>query len=131
MDVNKQFVAQFNERNILKQDIIKSIYKKFYNESDINEKFDSYLTISEGNEPEQFKLIKLISDSIDFYDNANDLLRFRQHVDQLDEILTTNHEVVEMDDLLKYLFADNPNKRSDVVDESKNIMRKENEDLTI
>ena len=36
-----------------------------------------------------------------------------------------------MDDLLKYLFADNPNKRSDVVDESKNIMRKENEDLTI
>ena len=35
MEVNREFVQQFNEKNILKQDIIKTIYSKFYNKNDI------------------------------------------------------------------------------------------------
>lgn len=134
MEVNKQFVAQFNERNILKQEIIKSIYKKFYNINNLDEvlnKENQYLSISKWNEPEQFKLIKLISDSIDHYDNSGELLRFRQYVNEFDKILTTDKKIVEKDELLRYLFTDNINRKTDMVDLSKKTMGKENENLTV
>ncbi|MBO4516508.1 hypothetical protein J5751_03650 [bacterium] len=50
MKVNQKFVAQYTEKNILKQDIIKSIYKKYYNSKDIDDIFNNenkYLTINE------------------------------------------------------------------------------------
>ena len=131
MEVNKQFVQQFNEKNILKQDIIKSIYSKFYNKTDIDEKLKWSLIINEWNEPEQFKLIQLISDTIDNCNSANELLRFRNAINKFDEILDTKQDMVKKDDLLKFLFADNVSDISDVNDTSKDIMKKENEDLTL
>ena len=131
MEVNKQFVSEFTEKNILKQDIIKTIYSKFYNGSEINKKLSECLHISEWNQPEQFKLIKLISDSINHCDDANQLLRFRLYVNELDSILTTNHKLVEKDRLLKYLFVDDISNQEDASDISKNIIKKENLDLTV
>lgn len=131
MEVNQQFVSQFTEKNILKQDIIKTIYSKFYNGSEINKKLSECLHISEWNQPEQFKLIKLISDSINHCDDANQLLRFRLYVNELDSILTTNHKLVEKDRLLKYLFVDDISNQEDASDISKNIIKKENLDLTV
>ena len=131
MEVNKSFVKQFNEKNILKQDIINNIYSKFYSQNDIKKKLESCLVINEWNEPEQFKLIKLISDTIDDYDSSNKLLRFRNAINELDNILTNNPELVNKDPLLQYLFADNLNDDSDRTDTSNAIMSKENEDLAI
>ena len=131
MEVNKSFVKQFNEKNILKQDIINNIYSKFYSQNDIKKKLEICLVINEWNEPEQFKLIKLISDTIDDYDSSNKLLRFRNAINELDYILTNNPEFVNKDPLLQYLFADNLNDDSDRTDTSNAIMSKENEDLAI
>lgn len=131
MEVNKYFVQQFNEKNILKQDIINSIYSKFYERNDMKEKLDGCLVISAGNEPEQFKLIKLISDTIDNCWSCSALLRFRNAVNWLDDILTNNHDLVEKDDLLRYLFADNLSNREDLTDISRNIIWKENEDIAV
>lgn len=128
MEVNKWFVEQFNEKNILKQDIINNIYSKFYSQNDIKEKLEGCLVINEWNEPEQFKLIKLISDTIDDYDSSNKLLRFRNAMNELDDILTNNHELVNDDILLKYLFADNLRDNSDVTDNSRAIIDRENQD---
>jgi hypothetical protein len=116
MEVNQQFVSQFTEKNILKQDIIKTIYSKFYNENEMDEKLSGCLHISEGNQPEQFKLIKLISDSINHCDSADKLLRFRLYVNELDDILTTNHELVRKDRLLSYLFTDDTSNQRDSTD---------------
>ena len=131
MEVNQQFVSQFTENNILKQDIIKTIYSKFYNGSEIDEKLSGCLHISEGNQPEQFKLIKLISDSINHCHSADKLLRFRLYVNELDEILTTNHELVEKDALLKYLFVDDTTDQRDSSDISEEIMQRENPELSV
>lgn len=129
IDVNRYFVEQFNEKNILKQDIINTIYSKFYNQDDINEKLDGCLTISEWNEPEQFKLIKLISDTIDNCWSSNSLLRFRNAINWLDDILTNNHELVRDDILLQYLFWDNLSNGSDITDNSRKIFEQENENI--
>ncbi len=132
MEVIKDEVSKFNEKNILKQDIIKTIYSKFYNKNDIDEKLNGCLIVSEGNESEQFKLIKLISDSIENYkESPNQLMRFRNYINQLDEKLSTNKDLVEKDDLLRYLFADNLAVKADVVDSSVNTMQRENEDLSV
>lgn len=133
MEVNRQFVAQFTEKNILKQDIIKTIYKKFYNERDLDDIFNNenkYLTIGEGNEPEQFKLIKLISDSIDHYESADQLLNFRLYVNQLDEFLASK-ETIQKDKLLRALFADNLSSNNDNYDVSRQVMQRENENLNV
>ena len=130
MEVIKSEVSKLNEKNILKQDIIKTIYSKFYNKNDIDEKLNNCLIISEGNEPEQFKLIKLISDSIENYKgNPNQLMRFRNCINKLDKNLSTNKDLVENDDLLRYLFADNLAVKADIVDSSVNTMQRENEAL--
>lgn len=131
MEVNRYFVEQFNEKNILKQDIINTIYSKFYKQEDINEKLNGCLTINEWNEPEQFKLIKLISDTIDNCWSSNSLLRFRNAINWLDEILTNNHELVRDDVLLQYLFGDNLSNNGDVTDASRRIFEQENEDVAI
>jgi len=133
MEVNRQFVAQFTEKNILKQDIIKTIYKKFYNERDLDDIFNNenkYLTIGEGNEPEQFKLIKLISDSIDHYESADQLLNFRLYVNQLDGFLASK-ETIQKDKLLRALFADNLSSNNDNYDVSRQVMQRENENLNV
>ena len=133
MEVNKQFVAQFTEKNILKQDVIKCIYKKFYNTNDLDDIFNNdakYLTIGEWNEPEQFKLIKLISDSIDYYQSADQLLNFRLYINQLDEFLSSK-KTIERDKLLRALFADNLSSDSDNLDISREIMQNENENLSL
>ena len=130
MEVIKGEVSKLNEKNILKQDIIKTIYSKFYNKNDIDEKLNNCLIISEGNEPEQFKLIKLISDSIENYKgNPNQLMRFRNCINKLDKNLSTNKDLVENDDLLRYLFADNLAVKADIVDSSVNTMQRESEAL--
>ena len=131
MEVNKQFVSEFTEKNILKQDIIKTIYSKFYNGSEIDEMLSGCLHISEWNQPEQFKLIKLISDSINHCDDANQLLRFRLYVNRLDNILTTNHELVWKDRLLRFLFVDNTSNQKDSSNISKEIMQRENPDISV
>ena len=47
------------------------------------------------------------------------------------ELIKTVKEIVEKDELLSYLFADNINRETDVVDFTKKIMEKENENLVI
>lgn len=133
MKVNQEFVAQYTEKNILKQDIIKSVYKKYYNSKDIDDIFNNenkYLTINEWNEPQQFKLIKLISDSIDHYDSAEQLLNFRLYVNQLDKLLSSKN-VVERDPVLKALYGDNLSSDNDKWDMSKQIMKRENENIAL
>lgn len=125
IDTNKSFIKRFNEKNILKQDIIKNIYKMFYSEKDINNILNSkteFLSISKSKEPEQFKLVKLISDSIDHYDNANQLLRFRNYVNQFDRILNSEPQLIKGDLLMKYLFANNLSDNQDLTDISKDTV---------
>ena len=129
LESNKVLIQKFNEENILKQDIIYTIYSKFYNQDELIKKFDKCLPINKDTEPAQFKLIELISKSIDCYWwDANQLLRFRNYINKLDTILTTNHDVIEKDYLLRYLFVDKQNIKDDVVDCSKKILKQENED---
>lgn len=127
MEVNKSFIEQFNEKNKLQQDIINNIYSKFYDQNGMKN-FEWCVSINEQDEPEQFKLIKLISDTIDNCWSSSELLRFRNTMNELDEILTNNHELVKEDTLLKYLFADNLSDNSDITDTSKAIIGTENED---
>jgi hypothetical protein len=47
MDVNKQFVKEFYEKNILKQEIFKSIYTKYYDQDSIDKIINDKLVISE------------------------------------------------------------------------------------
>jgi hypothetical protein len=47
MDVNRQFVKEFNEKNILKQEIFRSIYSKYYSQDSINKIINDKLVISE------------------------------------------------------------------------------------
>lgn len=126
--VSKMLVEQFNEKNILKQDIVNSIYSKFYSQNDMKTKFESFLNISEWNEPEQFKLVELISNTIDNCSSSSELLRFRNAMNELDDILTNNHELVNEDALLQYLFADNLGYSGDITDTTRSIMDEENED---
>lgn len=126
--VSKMLVEQFNEKNILKQDIVNSIYSKFYSQNDMKTKFESFLNISEWNEPEQFKLIELISNTIDNCSSSNELLKFRNAMNELDDILTNNHKLVNEDVLLQYLFADNLGYNSDITDTTRSVMNEENED---
>lgn len=128
MKVSKIFVEQFNEKNILKQDIINSIYSKFYSQSDMKTKFESFLNISRWNEPEQFKLIELIVNTIDNCSSSNELLSFRNAMNELDDILSNNHELVIQDSLLQYFFADNLNNNNDTTDTTRSVIDEENED---
>lgn len=130
LEANKLLIQRFNEENILKQDIIYTIYSKYYD--DLDEKLDQWLQINEKTKPAQFKLIELISKSIDHYElDANQLLRFRNYINKLDNILATNHDVIEKDDLLRYLFVDNKNTKDDRVDTNKKILNNENPDRTV
>ena len=130
METLKLNVQQFNEENILKQDIINSIYSKFYNPIDFNKKLEDWLIIDKWNDPKQFQLIKLISDTIKNC-STSELLKFRNAVNELNDILTTNHKLVEKDRLLKYLFVDNTSNQGDASDISEEIMQRENSDLSV
>lgn len=133
LEVNKLLIQKFNEENILKQDIIYTIYSKFYSQEYLSQQLDSSLPpINEKKKPAQFKLIDLISKSIDSYKwDATQLLRFRNCINKLDNILTTNDEVIKKDDLLRYLFVDNKNTQNDTVDTSKKILNNENKDWSV
>lgn len=130
MDVNKNFVEQFNEKNILKQDIIKTIYSKFYNKNYIDEQLSDCLLISEWEKPAQFKLIKLISDSIDNYESANQLLQFRNYINKLDEFISSK-DIIKKDRLLTLLFANDLSNNADILDNSIDKMKNENRELSI
>jgi len=131
MDVNKQFVKEFNEKNILKQEIFRSIYTKYYGQDSIYKIINDKLEISEWNDKQQFKLIKLISDSIDNCKNSNELLRFRNLITEFDKLISPNLNYVKNDRLLKTLFANNLNDDNDIYDQSASIMENENPNIAV
>lgn len=131
MDVNKQFVKEFNEKNILKQEIFRSIYTKYYDQDSIDKIINDKLEISEWNDKQQFKLIKLISDSIDNCKNSNELLRFRNLIAEFDRLISPNLNYVKNDKLLKTLFANNLNDDNDIYDQSASIMENENSNIAV
>lgn len=131
MDVNKQFVKEFNEKNILKQEIFRSIYTKYYDQDSIDKIINDKLEISEWNDKQQFKLIKLISDSIDNCKNSNELLRFRNLIVEFDRVISPNLNYVKNDKLLKTLFANNLNDDNDIYDQSASIMENENSNIAV
>lgn len=131
MDVNKQFVKEFNEKNILKQEIFRSIYTKYYDQDNIDKIINDKLEISEWNDKQQFKLIKLISDSIDNCKNSNELLRFRNLITEFDKLISPNLNYVKNDKLLKTLFANNLNDDNDIYDQSASIMENENPNIAV
>ena len=131
MDVNKQFVKEFNEKNILKQEIFRSIYTKYYDQDSIDKIINDKLEISEWNDKQQFKLIKLISDSIDNCKNSNELLRFRNLITEFDRLISPNLNYVKNDKLLKTLFANNLNDDNDIYDQSASIMENENPNIAV
>lgn len=128
MDVNRQMVQEFNEKNILKQDIFRSIYSKYYDEDSLNKISNDRLVISEWNSKEQFKLIKLISDSINMC-KWSELLRFRNLINKFDKILEENPKLVKKDKLLSVLFGDNKDDENDIYDNSKKTVQQENPNL--
>ncbi len=133
-DVNRQMIQEFNEKNILKQDIIKNIYSTYYDPESLNKICNEKLNINEWNTPEQYKLIKLISDSINNCRNANELLRFRNLINELNDILNNRTtDYVNKDSILSYLFADNKQNKNDQYDTSRKELTTENwnTDLTL
>lgn len=129
MDVNRQFVKQFNEKNILKQDILKSIYTQYYDENSVNKILNDKLIISEWETKEQYKLVKLISDSINNCKDADELLRFRNLINKFDNILETNKKLIKEDKLLSTLFIDDENDAHDIYDESNQTIQQENHNI--
>lgn len=124
MYANKDKVELFNEKNLLKQDILKNIYTNFYNEQDVNALFNWKFEVS-PQKTEQYKLIALIYHSIDKCESADDLLKFRNMITQLDTLLLQDN-VVENDEILRYLFADNVLDENDVYSLNKKTMQDEN-----
>ena len=131
MDVNKQFIKEFNEKNILKQEIFRSIYTKYYDQDSIDKIINDKLEISEWNDKQQFKLIKLISDSINNCKNSNELLRFRNLITEFDRLISPNLNYVKNDKLLKTLFANNLNDDNDIYDQNISIMENENSNISV
>ena len=139
MELNKKYIAQFTEKSILQQDIIRTIYSKFYNKTDIDENLSNCLTITQWNQPEQFELIKLIYNSIDNIDkldsincnkNANLLLEFRNDINKLDELLSSK-DIIKNDKVLTELFANNLSTDTDIHDNSIGIMKRENKWMNV
>lgn len=123
-------VQKFNEKNILKQDILKMIYIKFYNKDVLDEKFNNGFEVNEKREPEQFKLIKLISDSIDNYKSANQLLEFRNYINKFDELLSSK-DIVKNDRILTEFFANDLSNDGDIRDKSIKIVKNESKWLSV
>lgn len=126
---NRSRVELFNEKNLLKQDIIRNIYTNYYNSQDLDVLFSWKFEIS-AQKPEQYKLIWLIYRSISNCKSAEELLKFRNLINNLDNLLW-NSEVVEWDSLLQYLFADNVYDKNDIYDQSRNIVEKENGEIPL
>lgn len=127
MEVNKSLVKEFNEKNILKQDIIRNIYANLYNENDINNIFNGCLVVDESNQKNQFDLIKLILNTIDNCKNANELLNFRLAINAFNECIS-NKDMVKKDKLLTVLLGNNLSQGvMDYVDVSKQIIQRENQ----
>jgi hypothetical protein len=113
-------VEMFNERNLLRQDILKSIYSMFYGISDVEELFGSSLEISHD-DTKQYNLIDLIAKSIENCKSSFELLRFRNDVAKLHQYIM-NKDIVGKDQLLSYLFMDNINTDNDTSDISTNAI---------
>ena len=127
-EVNKLIVSNFNERNLLEQEIITCIYDNFY---DWNALFNGNNPFIVWNDKqEQFKMITLIYNSIKRYWNDTiQLLRFRNCIAKLWEILQDSDKLWNCL-LLDYLFLDNPNMWEDSYTETYNILKNENGGVT-
>jgi len=120
----KMAVEEINERNILRQDILKNIYSKFYKTFDIDELFKWQFFVWKD-KPWQFKLVDLIARSIDNCKSSFELLRFRDLISRFDKYIT-NPDIVKKDKLLVYLFTDNRHSDNDIYDTSREILEWEN-----
>lgn len=124
LNVNKRLVENFYEKNLLEQEIISCIYGNFYEWEDIFN--GNHPLIIWANQPEQLKMIELISNSIEYYKNdANKLWQFRNCIAMLWDLLK-NKDKVEKCNLLKSLFLDDRHNDQDSHSQTISTLKKEN-----
>lgn len=124
LNVNKRLVEKFYEKNLLEQEIISCIYGNFYEWENIFN--GNYPLIIWANQPEQLKMIELISNSIEHYKNdAHKLWQFRNCIAMLWDLLK-NKDKVENCSLLKNLFLDDRRNDQDAYSQTISTLQKEN-----
>lgn len=143
--INRDKVKEFNEKNLLTQEILYNIYGHYYDESVVEEIFNwesngdeepnnTRFIVKKGSK--QYEMIQLINNSIEHYkDDANALMRFRNCIEDLHDILeiinsdSWNNTLIpksrQEDEVLRNFFIDDRNNPNDEESVSNHIMSME------